>query len=95
MSPNLGSNSVVVRSSAHPSTELDGEVIILQQLTGDYLGLNEVASDIWRWLATPTTPLELCTRVEHEYDVDPDEVLRDVLELLRNLHAEGLITVDA
>jgi hypothetical protein len=92
---NLAANSVVARNHDHPSTELDGEVIILQQKTGNYLGLNEVASDVWRWLATPSTPQDLCARVARDYGIDAELALSDVLELLQHMHAEGLITIDA
>lgn len=54
-------------------TELDGDVALFQSNTCDYLVLNETGSAIWNALKTQLTLLELCTHLEQEYEVTPDE----------------------
>ena len=37
-------------------SELGNEMVMMNTATGDYLGLNEVSSDIWKLLEQTTTP---------------------------------------
>ena len=54
-------------------TELDGEVALFQSNTCDYLVLNETGSAIWNSLKTQPSLAEICSHLQEEYDVDPDE----------------------
>ena len=54
-------------------TELDGEVALFQSNTCDYLVLNETGSVIWNALKTQPSLAEICSQLQEEYDVDPDE----------------------
>ena len=54
-------------------TELDGEVALFQSNTCEYLVLNETGSAIWNALKVQPTLVELCKRLEGEYEVTPDE----------------------
>ena len=54
-------------------TELDGEVALFQSNTCDYLVLNETGSAIWNALKSQPTLSEICTHLEGEYEVTPDE----------------------
>jgi len=54
-------------------TELDGEVALFQSNTCDYLVLNETGSAIWNALKTQPSLAEICSRLQEDYDVDPDE----------------------
>ena len=59
-------------------TELDGEVALFQSATCDYLVLNETGSAIWNALKTRPSLAEICSHLQEEYDVDPDECLASV-----------------
>ena len=59
-------------------TELDGEVALFQSNTCDYLVLNETGSAIWNALKTQPSLAEICSHLQEEYDVDPDECLASV-----------------
>ena len=54
-------------------TELDGEVALFQSKTCSYLVLNETGSAIWNALKTQPSLAEICSHLQEEYDVDPDE----------------------
>ena len=59
-------------------TELDGDVALFQSKTCDYLVLNETGSAIWNALKTQPSLAEICSQLQEEYDVDPDECLASV-----------------
>ena len=54
-------------------TELDSEVALFQSNTCDYLVLNETGSAIWNALKTQPSLAEICSRLQEEYDVDPND----------------------
>jgi len=90
MSP-LSSASVVARRDGLVQAEIDGEVLTMNIEDGTCYGLNQVGSRIWHLLERPTRIGVLCTTLLGEYRVDPDVCERQVLDLLEELRAKGLI----
>jgi hypothetical protein len=84
-------HSNVVASSNQVSSDLAGEVVILNMANGSYYGLDEVGARIWKLLQQPCSPQAISEVLLDEYDVGPDECRRDVLELVRQLADEGLV----
>ncbi len=89
----ISRQSVITVSSDQVSTELAGEAAILNLVDGVYYGLDEVGATIWRMLQQPSRVEDICARLCAEYEVDQDDCERDVLALLHELHATGLIEV--
>lgn len=87
--------STVVVGPRQVSTELGDEVIVLGAEAGQYFGLNEVAARVWALLQTPITVAALCDGILAEYEVERAACQADVLSLLHDLHARGLIDVRA
>lgn len=58
-----------------------------------YFGLNPVAARVWELLPPASASLDsLCSALEREYpEVAPDELRRDVEELLQDLAEFGLV----
>ena len=83
--------TVVVRSSNFIESEIDNEVVTLNIESGVCHGLNRVGSQIWRLLAAPIKIGDICTTLLGEYDVDSGDCERQVLDLLEEMRAEGLI----
>ena len=77
------------------TTVVDGELIGMSVEQGACYGLNEVATRIWELLAEPRSVDSLCQQLTSEYDVDASQCLREVLDLVEDLRAEGLVNVDA
>jgi len=75
------------------AAEADGEVLMMHVESGDYFGLNEVASFIWHRLGTPCTVEELCHAVLAEFDVEPDRCETDALAYLQGMVEDGLVEV--
>jgi hypothetical protein len=91
----LSIQSVVVAAAAQVSADLAGEVVILNLADGVYYGLDPVGARIWALLQEPRTVAELRDAMLAEYEVEPERCERDILMLLRELAAAGLISVDA
>lgn len=83
---------VVVRSEGFIEAEIDNEIVALSIERGTCFGLNRVGSRIWKLLATPARISDFCATLISEYRVDPSVCEREVLDLLEELRAEGLIT---
>jgi hypothetical protein len=87
----LSSDTVVARSDGFIEAEIDNEVVALSIEHGTCYGLNRVGSRIWNLLATPSRISNLCEKLLAEYKVEPNVCQRQVIDLLEELRAEGLI----
>jgi hypothetical protein len=85
--------AIVVAVKGQVSCELAGEAVILDITPGIYYGLNAVGARIWKLIQEPRTVNEIRAAVLEEYDVEPDRCERDLLALLQELAARGLIEV--
>ena len=85
--------STVVTVSDQISSDLGGEVVILNMKTGIYHGLNEVGAKIWDLIEQPKTVKEIHNLLVEEYEVEPEVCKNDLLSLLKSLQAVGLIEV--
>ncbi|MGB4336775.1 MAG: PqqD family peptide modification chaperone [Chromatiaceae bacterium] len=84
------------RVRQHPdqiAAEADGEVLMMHVESGNYYGLDEVASFIWSRLETPPTIGELCAAIQAEFDVDEERCVADTLNFLQGMIADGLAQV--
>ena len=86
-------HSVVVASTNQLSTEIPGEVVILNAETGMYHGMEAVGARIWQLLQRPRTVHDIQATLLKEYDVDPDYCNQDLIHLLQELTAAGLVEV--
>jgi hypothetical protein len=87
----LSLSTIVARSNDFLHAEIDNEVVALSIAQGTCYGLNPVGSRIWNLLATPIQIRDLNAMLVAEYEVDPAVCERQVLDLLEELRAEGLV----
>ena len=87
----LSASTVVVRSDGFVEAEIEKEIVALNVEKGTCYGLNLVGSRIWSLLADPIRIDDLCARLLAEYKVEPSDCARQVLDLLEELRAEGMI----
>jgi hypothetical protein len=87
-------NVYVARASEIAARMLGGEMMIMSARDSTLFSLNETASAIWQ-AADGRTPLaEIVERaVCSEYEVPPEDALRDAEELVRDLAAHGILRV--
>ena len=75
--------------------ELDGESVILSLDSETYFGLDEVGTRIWELLRAGGRSVRAYETLCTEYDVDSEQLRRDLEELLGSCIAQKLIVVDA
>jgi hypothetical protein len=73
--------------------ELDGESVLLNLQSGRYFGLDQVGNRMWQVLTTAPSVETAYEVLLAEYDVDGDQLRRDLLELADKLVEHGLVAV--
>lgn len=86
-------NVLVFRTPDQVSTLLQGEVVILNVKSGKYYNLNPVGSRIWELIEQPASILSIVDAIAGEYDVERERCAADVDNMLRAMHAAGLVEV--
>ncbi|MBD2663430.1 hypothetical protein B6N60_03316 [Richelia sinica FACHB-800] len=86
-------SSVLVAVSEQVSSDIGGEVVILNLKSGVYHGLNEVGARIWSLIQEAKTVQEVKATLLQEYAVEQEQCDREVQELLQQLQAAELIEV--
>lgn len=71
---------------------LGDEAVLLDAESGNYFGLNEVASRILDLARTAQTVESIVERLAEEYDVEREVLFADVVSFVRELEANGLVT---
>ncbi len=89
----ISSGSGVVASGDQVSSDLGGEVAILDLKAGTYYGLDEVGNRVWTLIQEPTSVKEVRDVLLSEYEVEPERCERDLISLLQRLADEGLVEV--
>ena len=77
----------------HPdqiAAEADGEVLMMHIESGNYFGLNEVASFIWNQLDEPRSIAELCAAIQNEFEIDEARCQADAMDFLQGMIDDGL-----
>ena len=88
----LSPTTMVARKDGLIEAEVESEIVALNVEKGTCYGLNTVGSRIWKLLAVPIQISDICAKLLAEYRVESDTCERQVLDLLEELRAEGLIT---
>ncbi len=77
------------------SRDLEGEAVILNLKSGTYFGLDPVGTRIWTLLQEDGSLRRAFEAVQLEYDVAPGKLERDLLRLVKELHAKGLLSISS
>jgi len=86
-------NDRVVVPDGVLSKEIDGETVVLNLESGVYFGLDPVATDMWRGLQIGAPLNEVASALETSYEVEPAVLRADLLQLVNELVAKGLVKV--
>jgi hypothetical protein len=73
------------------SQEVNGETVILDLKSESYFGLDEVGTRIWQLLNKGNTPQQIHDLLLVEYEVDAEQLQKDISELISQLADAGLI----
>lgn len=85
--------SEIRRSEKQVVQEVSGECVILDLKAGFYYGLDEVGSRVWALIQEPITVEAICDLLTAEYEADRVRCEQDLIRLLQNMAALGLIQV--
>jgi hypothetical protein len=72
---------------------LDGEAVLLNLKTGTYFGLDQVGTRAWELILEHQSLERVHSALLEEYDVDPDRLAEDLLTLVKEFSAKGLVQV--
>lgn len=76
------------------STEVDGEIILLDPESGRYYGLNPMASRMLMLLLSSADHESVLSILASEYEATPEKLSSDLFALIADLEGKGLV-VDA
>ena len=91
----LSDASVVAAAPEQMSSELSGEVVILNLESGKYYSLDGVGATVWKMIQEPRTVGAIKETLLNTYDVTSERCEADLRELLTSLEAAGVIQVRA
>jgi len=87
----LDASSVVRRSMAQVSCNLDEEVAVLNLEKSLYFSLSGVGAHVWELLEEPRSVDAICESVAGHFDITAEACRGDVLKFLGDLREAGLI----
>jgi hypothetical protein len=91
MSPGaLSSATVIIRKGSLSEAAVDEEIVAFSIESGAF-AFNPVGSRIWQLLAGPISVGEICRTLVTEYEVDSETCEWEVLKLVEELWAEGMV----
>ena len=85
--------SILVTAKDIISSDLVGEVVILDLKTGVYYGLDAVGARVWTLIEESRSVGDIRDIIVSEYEVGPDRCEQDLLSLLEDLNARGLVEI--
>lgn len=84
----------VLASSQQLSSKLGSEVVILDLKSGVYYGLNEVGACVWEMIQNRPQPISaIRDAIVSQFDVEPQQCEQDLLDLLQDMKANGLVQI--
>ena len=86
-------HSTVAATRDQVSSDLGGEVAIMDLKAGTYYGLDAVGARVWELIQEPIGLIEVRDIILEEYEVEPEQCERDMIALLQALADEGLVEV--
>lgn len=86
-------SSTVVRADNLMSAPVDKEIVILNMVKNNYIGLDEIGLRIWELIAEPRRVGDLCIQLSREFEATPEQIADDVLPFLAELEDENLVRI--
>jgi hypothetical protein len=88
---NYTPNEPVIRRAELPSTELQGETVLLSLEEQSYFGLRATSRRIWQMLEQPRTLEQILATLLSEYEIDRQQCEREVAVFMQRLWEARLI----
>ena len=91
----LADQDWIIASKRQIACDVGDEAVILHLDEGVYYSLNGVGARVWQWLEQPRRFQELVDRVVGEFEVERERCQSDLQELMQQLLAKQLVSVQA
>lgn len=90
--PVLTLDSVVSRNEKKFLSSRIGEETVMMDIdTGDYIGINNVGSDIWNRLEQPVSVRDIIGFLTGAYDVSPEQCEKETFEYLQKMQQHEML----
>ena len=93
MAAPLGADTILRQSDNATFETVAEEAILIRLDTGTYFSLNKVGTEFWEMIDGEHTIAEHAAVIAEKYEVDPQMVTGDLLELAEEMHEERLVEV--
>jgi Coenzyme PQQ synthesis protein D (PqqD) len=90
----IADTTIISRSPSVLTAEVDGEVVMMSIEQGQYFGLDDIGSDIWKRLDSPCAFADLIDRLAADYDAERASIAADVRSLLESMAARDVVRLD-
>ena len=87
----IADSTIVSRSPSVLTAEIDGEVVMMSIEQGQYFGLDDIGSDIWKRIEPPCAFADLIERLAADYDADRAKIAVDVPALLETMAERDVV----
>ena len=87
-------STIISRSPSVLAAEVDGEVVMMSIQQGQYFGLDDIGSDIWRRIEPPCSFAALIDGLTADYDADRATILADVHSLLLRMAEQDVVKLN-
>jgi Coenzyme PQQ synthesis protein D (PqqD) len=84
-------STIISRSPSVLTAEVDGEVVMMSIEQGQYFGLDDIGSDIWKRIEPPCSFAALIDGLAVDYDADRATILADVHSLLLRMAEQDVV----
>lgn len=91
----IDQDAVVRRRTSMIEAEVDGELVGLEVDQGACYGFNATATRVWALIEEPKRISEIGAALLSEFDVDAETCRTQLVDLLKDLEAQGLVAMEA
>lgn len=90
----LTPDTIVKWHANHVAAEINGDVVLMSITQGKYIGLDDVATAVWRNLAQPLSIETLSQRMATSFSGSAEQIQDDIQSFLADLIGLGLIEIE-
>jgi len=75
-------------------TNLRGEIVLLNSVSGRYYGLKKVGCAFWEKIDGERNLTEIAALLLEDFSVEKEMLVKDIEDLMKTLTANNLVTLD-
>ena len=87
----IADGTMISRSPSVLAADVQGEIVMMSIEKGQYFGLDDIGSDIWKRIEQPCSFAALIDGLAAAYDADRGTIANDVRLLLDKMAAQDVV----